>query len=48
VKPESLTTPDDDDLVMDLLDTPVRDRSLCFLIVNWLTKAANKRQSLAS
>ncbi len=45
---EVLTTPDDDDLVIDHLDTPVRDRSLRFVIVNWLTKAANRPQSLAS
>ncbi len=45
---EVLTTPDDDDLVIDHLDTPVGDRSLRFLIVNWLTTAANRPQSLAS
>jgi len=45
---EVLTTPDDDDLVIDHLHRPVRDRSLRFLIVNWLTKAAKGPQSLAS
>ncbi len=38
---EVLTTPDDDDLVLDHLDTPVRDRSLRFLLLHGLEGSSN-------
>lgn len=38
---EVLTTPDDDDLVVDHLDTPVRDRSLRYILVHGLEGSSN-------
>src|ERR1700682_5128322 len=38
---EVLTTPDDDDLILDHLDTPVRDRSLRFILVHGLEGSSN-------
>lgn len=38
---EVLTTPDDDDLIVDHLDTPVRDRSLHFILLHGLEGSSN-------